>query len=627
MSQQRLNFDGSRQQFGQGSFQSTRLNDVSGYALPSREQYLSRFLTHAGPFPSVGELAPQNNSDAYILPSHEQYLSRFPADAGQLPDVGGPAPQDSGFGGSYEHPTAPQNNDLGGSYDQYLFRFPAHADRSSNAVEAPPQIERLSGNGLNIWNGSLRPTPATARTANQPVEAQLGSVADHTPLYYSTNDHQHHVSAQAPQQSYSQVQEVQGRGGQHGWVYHYPGHFADVLLATDGRPGPYLSHAAAPNNVQYRHPNAYSPYTVTSNIQYEHPRVSSPHATSRQAAVRPRGPVGPSVEATRFSSQALNGPPSSAQPINLAQRTSGLREGRPTSTVDSLTPPQPSNGANHRALTEAHILAHRAAVAEAHIRGQHIAAKNRKPPAAKIQHCTVISAADPSHDPECPICQDSYDDNAHVAIKLLKTACDHVFGRNCLQQWVNSGMDNAHRCPNCRQSIAPALSLPARPSNTFAELQTRELQAREIQARQQRALLEMQRQGTGRGGSTPQPLPAIGPTPRTARPSLVAQQRTREILIAELNRRREARAAHETRRLQDRAQELARRQQARAQEGARTPGFPAREEARQESTTQAQAVTLRRPEALSASLQIAREIGRRAALEEIAAREQRSRRT
>ena len=89
------------------------------------------------------------------------------------------------------------------------------------------------------------------------------------------------------------------------------------------------------------------------------------------------------------------------------------------------------------------------------------------PPPATIERYIVLSASEALHNSECPICQEDYDDDQHVAIKLLETNCSHVFGRDCLQYWVNSGMQNAHFCPTCRQCIRGALSVP--PSERGAE--------------------------------------------------------------------------------------------------------------------------------------------------------------
>jgi hypothetical protein len=92
----------------------------------------------------------------------------------------------------------------------------------------------------------------------------------------------------------------------------------------------------------------------------------------------------------------------------------------------------------------------------------------RAPLPTQIEHFTTLPANDPAFEPECAICQEPYDDKDHAAIQLQKVNCTHVFGRSCLQQWVNSGMGNAHRCPSCRQDISAALAraVPAAPLPT-----------------------------------------------------------------------------------------------------------------------------------------------------------------
>jgi hypothetical protein len=118
-------------------------------------------------------------------------------------------------------------------------------------------------------------------------------------------------------------------------------------------------------------------------------------------------------------------------------------------------------------------------------------ARRRSPPAEIVRY-TTLSASDLANasDPECPICQDSYDGDQHIAIKLLTTPCAHVFGLSCLQEWVNSGMNNAHRCPTCRQSIASALSAPlVRPrENREREWEEDIVRVREGLARAQESL-------------------------------------------------------------------------------------------------------------------------------------------
>lgn len=102
-------------------------------------------------------------------------------------------------------------------------------------------------------------------------------------------------------------------------------------------------------------------------------------------------------------------------------------------------------------------------------------ATNRPSP-AQLKHYTTLLASDSSHDVECPICQEPYDDEKHPAIQLQNVACTHVFGRSCLQEWCNSGMDNAHKCPSCRQSIEGALdsaSVRRRPRSPESRMASR----------------------------------------------------------------------------------------------------------------------------------------------------------
>lgn len=93
-----------------------------------------------------------------------------------------------------------------------------------------------------------------------------------------------------------------------------------------------------------------------------------------------------------------------------------------------------------------------------HLHRHPLRGPQRSPPKASLRHFARLPAADSTHDEECPICQESYDDKEHIAIRLDNVACDHVFGLKCLQEWVNSRMQNAHRCPSCRQSIKGALA-------------------------------------------------------------------------------------------------------------------------------------------------------------------------
>lgn len=77
---------------------------------------------------------------------------------------------------------------------------------------------------------------------------------------------------------------------------------------------------------------------------------------------------------------------------------------------------------------------------------------------ARIEHFTSLPMGS-LEDPECPICFDEYDESVHSAVRLDKVSCDHVFGRSCIQEWVQSQMSNADRCPACRRSILGALAM------------------------------------------------------------------------------------------------------------------------------------------------------------------------
>jgi hypothetical protein len=77
-----------------------------------------------------------------------------------------------------------------------------------------------------------------------------------------------------------------------------------------------------------------------------------------------------------------------------------------------------------------------------------------------IEHFTALPN-DESSDTDCMICQEPYDNNEHAAIQLQNVTCTHIFGRACLQKWVNGGLTNAHRCPSCRQDISGALARAA----------------------------------------------------------------------------------------------------------------------------------------------------------------------
>jgi hypothetical protein len=80
------------------------------------------------------------------------------------------------------------------------------------------------------------------------------------------------------------------------------------------------------------------------------------------------------------------------------------------------------------------------------------------PPPAHIEHFTALPTDNTSTAADCIICQEPYDNNEHAAIQLRNVTCTHIFGRACLQKWVNSRMANAHRCPSCRQDISGAFA-------------------------------------------------------------------------------------------------------------------------------------------------------------------------
>jgi hypothetical protein len=115
-----------------------------------------------------------------------------------------------------------------------------------------------------------------------------------------------------------------------------------------------------------------------------------------------------------------------------------------------------SGGRSQMTVGQRSLIEQQSAQSRARLRA--LRAARQAPPPAQIQHFSTLLSNDSAHEPECAICQESYDDKEHTAIRLQKVNCIHVFGRSCLQQWVNSGMGNAHRCPNCRRDITAALS-------------------------------------------------------------------------------------------------------------------------------------------------------------------------
>ena len=53
----------------------------------------------------------------------------------------------------------------------------------------------------------------------------------------------------------------------------------------------------------------------------------------------------------------------------------------------------------------------------------------------------------PKDCPECPICYEAVSAKTHI-----KTSCNHVFHRTCLQRWTR----DHNSCPLCRANIRPA---------------------------------------------------------------------------------------------------------------------------------------------------------------------------
>ncbi|KAF2003080.1 hypothetical protein P154DRAFT_573480 [Amniculicola lignicola CBS 123094] len=50
----------------------------------------------------------------------------------------------------------------------------------------------------------------------------------------------------------------------------------------------------------------------------------------------------------------------------------------------------------------------------------------------------------------CNICKQPFDEN-HAPTRIA--ACNHVFGANCLEQWVNSNQAASNKCPMCRKHL------------------------------------------------------------------------------------------------------------------------------------------------------------------------------
>jgi hypothetical protein len=64
------------------------------------------------------------------------------------------------------------------------------------------------------------------------------------------------------------------------------------------------------------------------------------------------------------------------------------------------------------------------------------------------------SKEDKFYDPKCPICWDTYD-TEHPAVRILP--CNHIFGRECLVDYINNGA-SGHCCMMCQTLLfRPAL--------------------------------------------------------------------------------------------------------------------------------------------------------------------------
>jgi hypothetical protein len=56
----------------------------------------------------------------------------------------------------------------------------------------------------------------------------------------------------------------------------------------------------------------------------------------------------------------------------------------------------------------------------------------------------------PPADEICCICLEPYA-RGHRAVRVHFRACEHIFGRECLDSWLDSGSAMSHCCPICRK--------------------------------------------------------------------------------------------------------------------------------------------------------------------------------
>jgi hypothetical protein len=62
----------------------------------------------------------------------------------------------------------------------------------------------------------------------------------------------------------------------------------------------------------------------------------------------------------------------------------------------------------------------------------------------------IYSEFRPPADETCCICLDSYG-RGHSAVRVHFRTCEHIFGRECLDGWLDSGSPMSHCCPICRK--------------------------------------------------------------------------------------------------------------------------------------------------------------------------------
>lgn len=53
----------------------------------------------------------------------------------------------------------------------------------------------------------------------------------------------------------------------------------------------------------------------------------------------------------------------------------------------------------------------------------------------------------------CGICLEPFDVNHVPVVFGNRESCRHIFGNNCLQQWLRSTTENSNKCPTCRHTL------------------------------------------------------------------------------------------------------------------------------------------------------------------------------